>query len=211
VASQPFSHKPTLAGGRVTLRPFRGDDVAAMAAALADPEVRILTGSVASTEEAEAGDDRFGDLESWYATRNAQRDRLDLAVEDRATGRCVGEVVLNEWEPSNGACNFRILIGADGRGRGLGTEATTLLLGYAFDELGLHRVSLGVYAFNPRARHVYERAGFVVEGVDREALLFDGRRVDMVRMAVLAPEWAARGRDGSRRRARGRDGSRRRE
>ena len=49
------------------------------------------------------------------------------------------------------------------------------------------------------SRNVYERAGFVVEGVDREALLFDGRRVDMVRMAVLAPEWDARRRDPSRR------------
>ena len=75
---------------------------------------------------------------------------------------------------------------------GSGTEATTLLLRYAFEDLRLHRVSLGVYAFNPRARHVYEKAGFVVEGVDREALLFDGRRVDMIRMAVLAPEWSAR-------------------
>ena len=188
----PFSAKPTLVGARVTLRPFRDDDVAAMATAIADPEVRILTGSASSTAEAEADDGRFGDLATWYATRGAQEDRLDLAVEDRQSGRCVGEVVLNEWEPANAACNFRILIGPDGRGRGLGTEATTLLLRYAFEDLRLHRVSLGVYAFNPRARHVYEKAGFVVEGVDREALLFDGRRVDMIRMAALAPEWSAR-------------------
>lgn len=40
--------------------------------------------------------------------------------------------------------------------------------------MGLHRISLEVYAFNPRARHVYEKVGFVHEGTGRDALLFDG-------------------------------------
>lgn len=188
-----FAVKPTLIGARATLRPFRDGDLPAMRAAVADPEVRRLTGSVHTSTEADAAPLAGEELRRWYASRNEQPDRLDLALVDNATGRCVGEAVLNEWDAADERCNFRILIGPDGRDRGLGTEATRLMLGHAFGPLGLHRVSLEVYAFNPRARRVYEKAGFVAEGVDREAFRFDGHWVDVVRMAALAHEWAARG------------------
>ena len=52
----------------------------------------------------------------------------------------------------------------------------------------LHRVELELYAFNPRAQHVYARAGFRVEGRRRDAFVFDGERVDAIMMAVLRPE-----------------------
>ena len=51
--------------------------------------------------------------------------------------------------------------------------------------MGLHRISLEVYAFNPRARHVYETVGFVHEGTGRDALLFDGEWIDVHFMAIL--------------------------
>ena len=188
-AATPFADKPTLSGERVVLRPFVDDDVAALAEAIADPEVRRLTGSVNSSTA--QPDEAFGEdrLRAWYSTRGEQDDRLDLAIVDRETGDCVGEAVLNEWEPENASCNFRILIGPRGRDRGLGTEATRLVLAHAFETIGLHRVSLEVYAFNPRAQRAYEKVGFVTEGVRRDALRFDGEWVDSVLMSVLAPEW----------------------
>jgi RimJ/RimL family protein N-acetyltransferase len=185
--------KPTLAGRLVTLRPFRADDVEAMAAVLSDPEVRALTGSVETSAEAarpEPLDDR---LREWYATRNDQPDRLDLAVEDAATGRLVGEVVLNEHDAQTRSCNLRCLIGADGRGRGLGTEALRLLVAYALEVLGLERLTLEVFEFNPRARHVYEGLGFVPTGVREDGLVFDGVHVAAIDMELTAAAWAARG------------------
>ncbi|MPV36441.1 GNAT family N-acetyltransferase [Georgenia subflava] len=185
-----FATKPTLVGERVTLRPFRDEDVPVMAEVLADPEVLRLTGSVHSTAEADAGAPDDPDvLRRWYTTRNDQDDRLDLVVVDNAAQRCVGEVVLNEWDRESASCNFRILIGPAGRDRGLGTEATRLTLRHAFGALGLHRVSLTVFAFNPRARRAYEKAGFVVEGVAREAFRSDDRWIDDIHMAALAHEW----------------------
>ncbi len=100
-------------------------------------------------------------------------------------------MVLNEWEEENASCNFRILIGPGGRDRGLGTEATRLILRHAFDALWLHRVSLEVYAFNPRAQRAYAKAGFVAEGGRRDALRFDDEWVDAILMSVLAQEWRA--------------------
>ncbi len=188
-----LSVKPTLVGERVVLRPFTPADIDAMAVVLADPEVNRLTGSVHTTAEATGRPPVHDDAtRRWYETRADAGDRLDLAIVDRATDRCVGEVVLNHWEPENQACSFRILVGPQGRDRGLGSEATRLVLRHAFTATDLYRVELSVFAFNPRARHVYERAGFVVEGTRRAALVFDGERVDDLVMAVLRPDWEAR-------------------
>ena len=191
-----FAVKPTLDGDKVVLRPFNDGDLPDIRAALLDPEARILTGSVHDEAQAHAPESESADEEKllidWYSTRNDQPDRLDLAVVDKATGKCVGEAVLHQWDPGNESCNFRILIGPKGRDRGLGTEATRLIVGYGFEHLGLHRISLEVYAFNPRARHVYEKAGFVHEGTKRQALRWDGEWVDAHLMAILASDWTSR-------------------
>jgi RimJ/RimL family protein N-acetyltransferase len=97
--------------------------------------------------------------------------------------------VLNQWDAGNRSCNFRTLIGPAGRNRGLGTEAVRLIVGYGFEQLGLHRISLQVYAFNPRARRAYEKAGFVAEGVLREELRYGDEWIDATMMSILAPEW----------------------
>ena len=88
---------------------------------LADPEVLHLTGSVHTSADL-LGRPTVLDAKTrlWYRTRAEQPDRMDLAVVDPASGECVGEIVLNDWEPGNQTCNLRILIGPRGRGRGPG-------------------------------------------------------------------------------------------
>lgn len=187
-----FSDKPVLTGDRTVLRPFTEADAARMGEIVGDPEVRRFTGSPGHELTPEL-------LRSWYGSRSAQPDRLDLAVTDPADGEVLGEVVLHAWVPEERSCTFRTLIGARGRGRGIGTEATRLIVGYAFEELGLHRVQLDAYAFNDRALRMYEKVGFVREGVRREVERRDGVWVDEVLMAVLDHEWAAhRGHPGGR-------------
>ncbi|AJT70088.1 hypothetical protein T261_8496 [Streptomyces lydicus] len=178
-----FRFKPTLSGELVVLRPVTVHDVSALMPMFRDAEVARLTGSHGEGEPDEA------QLRAWYGSRADQDDRLDLAVVERATGDVVGEAVLNEWAPGNESCSFRISFVPGAHGRGLGTEATRLIVGYGFEKLGLHRISLEVYAFNPRARRVYEKVGFVPEGVLRGALLWEGERVDAAVMSILAPEW----------------------
>ena len=192
--SPDFAIKPTLIGDKVILRPFSEDDLPAMSEALLDPEARILTGSVHDEAQAHAprAPDEAKAARDWLRTRNDQPDRLDLAVVDANAAACVGEAVLNQWDPGNESCNFRIFIGPLGRDRGLGTEATRLIVGYGFGHLGLHRISLEVYAFNPRARRAYEKAGFRAEGVLRESLRYNGEWIDATVMSILAPEWPPR-------------------
>lgn len=73
--------------------------------------------------------------------------------------------------------------------RGLGTEATRLVLWFAFEELKLHRVDLRVLAFNKRAIACYEKCGFVREGLMRESVLIGGEWQSDVLMSVLEHEY----------------------
>jgi RimJ/RimL family protein N-acetyltransferase len=186
-----FSVKPTLTGEAVVLRPFVLDkDMPALREMLQDPEVLMLTGAAHGPAEIPVWDDEAEErIRAWYSSRNEQPDRIDLAVTERATGQCVGEVVLNDLDAGNVSCGFRVALGPKGRNRGLGTEAVRMIVGYGFEQLGMHRISLEVYSFNARARRVYEKVGFVVDGVLREALRWDGRWLDATVMSVLAPEW----------------------
>ena len=186
MSETPFSHKPTLTGALVTLRPITAADADTIDRIMReDPEVAKLTGSVhTSTEQLEGMP--IDDLRDVYGRWATADDRLVLAVVDEATREMVGEVVLNEWDEDNRSCSYRTLIGRQGRGRGLGTEATRLVVEHALTTMGLHRVTLEVYDFNPRARHVYEKVGFRHEGTGRDALLFDGKWIDVHYMALLA-------------------------
>jgi RimJ/RimL family protein N-acetyltransferase len=170
-----FARKPTLAGELVTLRPVQRSDAAELAAV--DVETLRLTGTHRTFELAE--------LEQWYATRAEQTDRIDWAIIQSATGAWAGEVVVNDLDVENRCCAFRILLqGPRFYGRGLGSEATRLAVEHAFG-VGLHRVELEVYDFNPRARRVYEKVGFRHEGTRRDALFWNGGWVDAHVMAML--------------------------
>ncbi|MGW3284712.1 GNAT family N-acetyltransferase [Streptomyces sp. NPDC001002] len=182
-----FSVKPVLTGERTVLRPFTAADADGIWEIVQDPEVVRFTFEPSTELTPER-------LRSWYGSRADAPDRLDLAVTDPTTGELLGEVVLYEWDPAARSCTFRTLIGPRGRGRGIGTEATRLIVGHGFEQLGLHRVELEVYGTNHRAIRVYEKVGFVVEGVRREASLRDGEWVDAILMGLLDREWAARNR-----------------
>jgi RimJ/RimL family protein N-acetyltransferase len=77
-------------------------------------------------------------------------------------------------------------------GRGYGTDAMRVIVGYGFRELGLHRSALSVTEFNQAGIRAYEKAGFTVEGRRRESVLHDGRWYDNLLMSILDYEWAAR-------------------
>jgi RimJ/RimL family protein N-acetyltransferase len=74
-------------------------------------------------------------------------------------------------------------------GKGYGTDAMRLALRYAFMELNLHRVTLDVFEYNPRAIRSYEKAGFRPEGRQRQALIRNGKRWDLLEMGILREEW----------------------
>jgi RimJ/RimL family protein N-acetyltransferase len=115
-----------------------------------------------------------------------------FALYERATWRLIGYTGLIAIDHVNRTAEFGILIGeADARGRGYGTEATTLVLDHAFLALGLSNVLLRVFAYNLAGIRAYEKAGFRRMGVRHKSKLMGGRLWDTVYMEALADEFAS--------------------
>jgi len=74
-------------------------------------------------------------------------------------------------------------------GKGYGTDAMKVILRYAFTEINMNRVTLGVFEYNPRAIRSYEKAGFRHEGQIRGLVNKEGKRWDMLIMGILREEW----------------------
>jgi RimJ/RimL family protein N-acetyltransferase len=183
VAVRPdsFRDQPVLTGELVRLEPLTEAVLEDYLVGMADPEVHRLTATHAQFDRAQ--------VEQWLATRAQQHDRADWAVLRRSDGAFLGEAVLNDFDSDNASANYRVwLAGPEAYGRGYGTEVTRLVLEYAFDTAGLHRVSLGVLDFNPRARRVYEKCGFQLEGRLRQAVRWDGEWHDELVMSVLSTD-----------------------
>ncbi len=144
--------KPTLVGSLVTLRPFNVEDAPA-AAEMVAPDGDDLTKTTATFT--------FEQIQAWCGDRNVQNDRLDLVIVENVTGLFAGEAVLNEYDPALETANFRIsLRGPSWFGRGLGSEATRLIVDHGLGAIGLRRITLEVLARNHRARRTYEKVGF---------------------------------------------------
>ncbi|HZZ24576.1 MAG TPA: GNAT family protein [Roseiarcus sp.] len=78
-------------------------------------------------------------------------------------------------------------------GQGLGTALLSLVLDEAFGSLGAERFYLDCFADNARAQRSYEKLGFTRDGVLRQAYrLANGRRSDLIMMAILRSEWESR-------------------
>jgi RimJ/RimL family protein N-acetyltransferase len=174
--------KPILSGERVVLRPITKADAADMFASLSDQESMRLTGTQDTFT--------FEQVERYCERIETAEDRADYAIILKSDPAYLGEVVLNGIDWENRSANFRIALAAHTVfGKGYGTEATRLILGFGFRTLKLHRIELEVYDFNPRAQHVYKKVGFVREGVRRDVLLWEGNYHSAIVMSILEGEY----------------------
>lgn len=181
LSENAFRGQPVLHGETIRLETPGPQHLDGAMSALADPELLRLTGSHATFTRDQVA--------AFMETVVRQDDRADWAIVRAGDGGYLGDVVLNQFEPADESANFRIGIGgAANRGCGYGSQATRLVLDYAFGTVGLHRVGLEVYSFNPRAQHVYAKCGFRVEGRRRDALRWDGQWYDAIVMGVLATD-----------------------
>jgi diamine N-acetyltransferase len=113
---------------------------------------------------------------------------VEFTVYDRADSTAVGTAGLADI--GHGCAEFAIVIG-ERRGQGLGTEATRLVLDFAFHVLGLHNVLLETLDWNVAALTAYEHAGFRRIGVRRGAVISRGRPTDLVLMDAVPQDFGA--------------------
>ncbi len=177
---------PLLQRERIRLRPLQAADKQQRLAYGRDPEFHRLVGGDPARSRLPLTPE---DVERWY-TRHV-REPLFWAIE--VEGRMIGTAWLHSVDAQHRRARYAIgILAPEHRGQGFGREATHLVLGYAFGTLGLHRVELRVLEFNTRAIAMYERCGFVREGVEREGVRIGESWHSDVRMAVLEQEYVSR-------------------
>ncbi len=119
-------------------------------------------------------------------------EMIMFGIHDASNDRLIGSIELLDFSWSSGDAEVGIGIGESAyQGKGYGTEAMQILLRYAFEELGLHRVSLSVFEYNTRGIRSYEKAGFQQEGRIRQYVFREGKTWDLLIMGILRSEWEA--------------------
>jgi len=124
---------------------------------------------------------------SWSRNDPGSRD-AGFSIE-HVDGTLLGHATLFGGNTPARTAEFAIMLGPAYHGQGYGREATDLMLRHGFNDLGLHRISLGVYAYNQRALRAYAAVGFVPEGCQRQAVYHQGKFHDRILMAILAAEY----------------------
>jgi RimJ/RimL family protein N-acetyltransferase len=176
-----------LRGSRVRLRPLERGDLSRYQELFFEPEISLHYGELGVPENLDRLQRRFEAGEFDTTDRS-----LLLVIETEGT--LIGTMQLKNTEnlPSRSA-TFGIMIGDPAYlDRGYGTEASTLLLDYAFAVLGYHKINLDLFEYNARALAMYEKLGFVLEGRRRENHWSRGRFWDDILMGVTAEEWWSR-------------------
>jgi RimJ/RimL family protein N-acetyltransferase len=173
-------------GELVRLRPLEPADAERYVRWLNDPEVtRTLTVRYPLGSEPERA------IIERMAKHAGYRD-VNFAIEIRETGEHIGTVGVGDSYRESRWGTLGIVIGAKEHwGRGYGEDALREMLRFAFWEMNLDTVRLEVYASNARARDLYERVGFVVEGRKRAAVLRGGEQIDVDVMSVTREEFEA--------------------
>jgi len=117
-------------------------------------------------------------------------DLIFFSIRTLDEDRLIGFIGFDGLQWTHGDAFVFIGLGERGYwGKGYGTDAMRVILRYAFTELNLHRVSLDVFEYNPRAIRSYEKAGFRYEGRIRKMISRDGGRADDLLMGILRDEW----------------------
>lgn len=120
--------------------------------------------------------------------RQAMADRRHAYFIGYESGLMIGFPILRDWNtPELVTLIKRIAVIRPGYGQGRGLMRA--LVNAAFSRTEVHRLSLGVFVENVRARRAYEAVGFIAEGIERGSAYFDGRYRDQLVMSLLRPEW----------------------
>ena len=121
----------------------------------------------------------------------AVEESMDVIAEEKATGERVGYFLINGLKTDAHEIEWTHVV-IQKKGRGYGHEAMKLLKRYCFDVRKFHRAWLDCKDYNERALHLYESEGMLREGLFRETILTNGVYENLVVLAILDREYAAR-------------------
>jgi ribosomal-protein-alanine N-acetyltransferase len=176
---------PVLGGAQVTLRELRASDAPSLFALLTTEEVSRFISPPPSTV------DGFEKFIAWTLRQRSVGSYACFAVTLDSTDTAIGIFQLRQLEPGFGTAEWGFAIGSAYWGSGVFQEGAELLVRFAFETVGVHRLEARAAVRNGRGNGALRKIGAVQEGLLRKSFLKDGQYHDQALWTILQEDWKA--------------------
>jgi RimJ/RimL family protein N-acetyltransferase len=174
---------PALTNQQVVLRELRASDALSLFAMLTTEEVARFISPPPTTVE---GFERFI---AWTLRQRAAGTYVCFAVTLHGFDTAIGIFQMRETEPGFGTAEWGFAIGSEFWGTGVFQQGAALLLAFAFDTVGVHRLEARAAVRNGRGNGALRKMGAVQEGVLRKSFQKNGEYLDQVLYAIVEDDW----------------------
>jgi RimJ/RimL family protein N-acetyltransferase len=183
VSSDWRERLPTLRGEQVVLRELRASDAASLFALLTAEEVARFISPPPSTVEG------FGRFINWTLRQRAAGTYACFAVTLRGFDTAIGIFQIRETETEFSTAEWGFAIGSAFWGTGVFQDGAELVLDFAFETLGAHRLEARAAVLNGRGNGALQKIGAVQECLLRKSFQRNGQSLDQVLYAILDSDW----------------------
>lgn len=174
---------PVLTGAGITLRELRMSDAPALLALLTTEEVTRFISPPPTTVE------RFERFIAWTVAEREAGRYVCFAVVPAGHEVAVGLFQLRQMDPTFGTAEWGFAIGSAFWGSGLFARGAALVIDFAFDVIGAHRLEARAAVQNRRGNAALRKLGAVQEGLLRKSFLRGGKHLDQALWALLDQDW----------------------
>ena len=174
---------PVLEGMGITLRELRMSDAKALLALLTTEEVTRFISPPPTTVE---GFERFI---AWTVREREAGRYLCFAVVPDGYDTAVGLFQVRQLDPTFGTAEWGFAIGSEFWGSGLFSEGAALVVDFAFDVIGVHRLEARAAVANGRGNGALRKVGAVQEGTLRKSFLRGGKHHDQALWSIIREDW----------------------
>jgi RimJ/RimL family protein N-acetyltransferase len=176
---------PVLSGSKVTLRQLQISDAPALLAMLSSEEVSRFISPPPTTVE---GFERFI---AWTQRERAAGNYACFAVVPHGTETAIGIFQVRQLEPGFGTAEWGFALGSAYWGSGMFTDGARLVIEFAFDVIGTHRLEARAAILNGRGNGALRKIGAMQEGILRKSFLRNGEYLDQALWTILDEDWRA--------------------
>ncbi len=177
---------PVLVGRTVVLREMRKDDAPSLFTLLSAAEVARFISPPPSSVEG------FEKFISWAARQRAVGSYVCFAVTLAESDTAIGIFQIRSTEPDFGTAEWGFALGQPFWGSGVFQEGAELVMEFAFDTIGVHRLEARAALRNARGNGALKKIGARQEGILRKSFLRNGEYLDQALWTVLDEDWRAK-------------------
>lgn len=174
---------PHLTGELVTLRELRSSDAPSLFAALSTEQVSRFISPPPATVEG------FGRFINWAIRQRQCGQYVCFAVVPNDSDTAIGIFQVRSLDPAFGTAEWGFALASEFWGSGTFMDGAKLIVDFAFEVLGVHRLEARAALKNGRGNGALRKLGAVQEGVLRRSFVRNGEWLDQALWTILEDEW----------------------